>query len=66
MGMILWTYVAKLKWFWWELDRKIDLIRNLIFYQDNFFIKVKTLKKNTLLKIQKIMKNINHLIFLGN
>ena len=29
MGVIQWLYVANLKWIWWELDSKRDLIRNL-------------------------------------
>ena len=29
ISMLQWIYVANLKWFWWELHRKLDLIRNL-------------------------------------
>ena len=56
MGIMQWIHVANLKWFWWELHKKLDLIRNLnIFSQDTFFY-IKTLKKHP--KIQKIIKYI--------
>ena len=29
MSIILGINVAIVKWFWWELDRKLDLIKNL-------------------------------------
>ena len=56
MSMLQWNHAANLKWIWWELHRKLDLIRNFnIFSQATFF-----LSKNT----EKTPKNTeNHKIY---
>ena len=39
MSMMQWKHVSYLKWFWWELHRKLDLIRNLnIFFSGQIFL----------------------------
>ena len=37
MGMIQYIHVDILKWFWRELDRKHDLIRNLNIFPGHIF-----------------------------
>ena len=65
MGMIFWDNAANLKWFWWKLERTLDLIRNLNIFPGQRFLSKNTDKTPTKAENDKIFQLVITHIFMG-